>query len=171
MKYQLPVSFINRQNVVAGLPDGATVVMVFCEIDCREGLLLAYEKDRYGSVEEGMEVSAAIYVDTLLRLAEQRGFRIFVHPVAPALKETREIVRAFNEILRRQVLETAKAAAKAAASKAGSRPPKAKLTWLEFFDELLTPDGGALRTDFELDGTHLSPAYVPLIGREISKAR
>ena len=34
--------------------------MCFCEIDCREGLLLAFEKDRYDSVEHGMEATIQV---------------------------------------------------------------------------------------------------------------
>jgi hypothetical protein len=37
---------INFWKVVEAIPRGSKVVMCFCEIDCREGLLLAYEKDR-----------------------------------------------------------------------------------------------------------------------------
>jgi hypothetical protein len=39
----------------------------------------------------------------------------------------------------------------------------AGLRFLDIFDKLLTPDGQALRPEFELDGTHMSPRYVRLV--------
>ena len=37
------------------------------------------------------------------------------------------------------------------------------LHWLDFFDQLLSPDGEALADGLALDGTHLHPSYVPLL--------
>ena len=39
---------------MSNIPDGADVVFIFGEIDCREGILVAVEKGRYANVEEGM---------------------------------------------------------------------------------------------------------------------
>ena len=38
-----------------------------------------------------------------------------------------------------------------------------KLHWLDFFDQLLSPDGEALADGLALDGTHLHPSYVSLL--------
>ena len=38
---------MNYTHVVKRIPDGAEVLMLFCEIDCREGILLAVAKGRY----------------------------------------------------------------------------------------------------------------------------
>jgi hypothetical protein len=41
----------NFTAVTEGLPEGATVVFIFGEIDCREGLLVAVERARYETLE------------------------------------------------------------------------------------------------------------------------
>ena len=38
---------VNFSRVVAGIPDGSEVLMMFGEIDCREGILVAVAKGRY----------------------------------------------------------------------------------------------------------------------------
>ena len=38
---------VNFVRAVADIPSGADVVFIFGEIDCREGILVAVEKDRY----------------------------------------------------------------------------------------------------------------------------
>jgi hypothetical protein len=43
-----------------------------------------------------------------------------------------------------------------------------RLHWLDFFDELLTADG-KLKKEYELDGTHIHPNYLPLLERELQK--
>ena len=63
----------------------------------------------------------------------------------PALDETRALAKRFNAALRRAV--------QAAPS----------LHWLDFFDQLLSPDGEALADGLALDGTHLHPSYVSLL--------
>jgi len=133
---------------MASIPDGSQVVMLFGEIDCREGLLLAVEKCKYDSLEEAIAATVHIYLEALRRLLG-RGMEIFVHPLPPVLNETRHIVLPFNAALRRAVDEAA-------------RDPSAggRLHWLDFLDELLTPDGKRLNPALEFDGTHLSPAYV-----------
>ncbi len=65
--------------------------------------------------------------------------------MAPVLNETRDMVRLFNRVLRDRVR---------------ARPA---LRFLDFADALLTPDGAALRPEYELDGTHMSPRYVRLV--------
>jgi hypothetical protein len=45
----------------------------------------------------------------------------------------------------------------------------AKLRWMEFFDDLLLPDGN-FDSQYGLDGTHMSPSYVPFIQRSLSAA-
>ena len=37
------------------------------------------------------------------------------------------------------------------------------LHWLDFSDQLLSPDGEALADGLALDGTHLHPSYVSLL--------
>ena len=68
-----------------------------------------------------------------------------MHPVPPVLDATRHIVKLFNATLRKAV------------------QAKPKLHWLDFFDQLLSPDGEALADGLALDGTHLHPSYVSLL--------
>lgn len=42
--------------------------------------------------------------DVLLKLVQQRGFEMFVHPIAPVLNETRHVVAPFNHKLKQQVI-------------------------------------------------------------------
>ena len=35
--------------------------------------------------------------------------------------------------------------------------------WLDFFNKFLTEDKSSLRPEYALDGTHLNPAYLPLV--------
>jgi len=74
-------------------------------------------------------------------------------------------VRTFNSILKKRVLES---------------PP---LKWLDFFDDLITqletpmPYPGSsfltidsiLKKEFELDGTHMNPAYLPLLEKALQQ--
>lgn len=94
----------NFENAAATLPKGATAVVLFGEIDCRESLLLCVERARYESIEEGARVVIDIYVNALLELARSRSLaRVCVHPVPPVLNETRAVVCLFNGLLRKRV--------------------------------------------------------------------
>lgn len=133
----------NFERVVAkGIPDGASVVFAFGEIDCREGILVAVEKDRYPDVDTGMRATIAIFMRALKRLVAARKFVAYVHPVVPVLDETRHLVTRYN------------AHFKAAVKHAGT----GVATWLDFFPGMLTPDGAKLEKRFHLDGTHVHPS-------------
>eukprot|EP00741_Cyanophora_paradoxa_P008807 tig00001376_g8524.t1 len=151
-------TFFPKRNLSAVLEAGAgrggAAVFMFGEIDCREGFLVCVEKCRYASLEEAARTTVAIYVAALLRIKRHYGLTVYVHPVAPVLNETRHIVKTYVPLLREAVLATA-----------------GDLLWLDFFEQLLTPDGGALRPEFGLDGTHMSPAYVPLLAAALAKAQ
>lgn len=84
----------------------------------------------------------------------------------------RHIVKLFNQVYKKQVEDAP------------------GLSWLDFYDELLTPDGTgtfpnaslrSIRIDstrlrsgfnkaYELDGTHMSPDYLPLLERAFNTA-
>lgn len=73
-----------------------------------------------------MEATAAIYVQLLERLAQQRRFELLVHPVPPVLDATRAIVIPFEAVLRRHVVAAA------------ARPAlKGRLHYLDFIGEEL----------------------------------
>ena len=46
----------------------------------------------------------SLSADVLLKLVQQRGFEMFVHPVAPVLNETRHVVAPFNHKLKQEVI-------------------------------------------------------------------
>jgi len=141
------------KRVVQSIPRGSDVVFMFGEIDCREGILVAVEKDRYDTVEEGMTATMEHFIRVAKDLVHSRGFRAFVHPIVPVLDQTRHLVKAYNALLRTRV----------------QREPE--LHWLDgIFEELLTRDGKHLRPEFKLDGTHLHPRYLPLLGASLTKA-
>ena len=131
----------NFEHAAKSMPDGAPVVCIFGEIDCREGLLLAVERMRYPSLEDGIAHTIKIYISVLKDLVKTRRLKIFVHPVPPVLNETRHIVTIFN----RQLVKAVAA--------------EPSLTMLDFFDELLTPEK-TLKEELKLDGTHMHPRYV-----------
>lgn len=130
------------------------VVFVIGEIDCREGILLAVERHKYNSVQEGMIHTVEIFMDVLKRLVSQFKFRVYIHPIIPVLNETRSIVTVYNALYHHRIT---------------SRDmQRLGIEWLDFFDDLLTPQG-LLRPDFELDATHLHPRYTALIEREMNR--
>jgi hypothetical protein len=94
-------------------------------------------------------VAVNYYLEVLLQLQQEYEWTIYVHPVAPVLNETRSTVKLFNAILREKV----------------KCSPTLRL--LDFFQHLLGPDGG-FNKQYELDGTHMSPAYLPLIEEAVS---
>ncbi len=84
------------------LPDGSDVVMLFCEIDCREGIVVAVSKGRYEvhfrssvsprlpatcdrlwptalylqTLEEGIAFVVDLYVQVCVGLVRKRGMRV-----------------------------------------------------------------------------------------------
>eukprot|EP00966_Prymnesium_polylepis_P332926 7388401-Prymnesium_polylepis.1 len=78
----------NFEAAVERVPDGATVIFAFGQIDCREGLLVAVQRARYETVQQAIDVAVGLYIARLLELAAARQFRILVHPVPPVMEET-----------------------------------------------------------------------------------
>ena len=70
----------------------------------------------------------------------------------PALDETRALAKRFNAALRRAV------------------QAEPSLHWLDFSDQLLSPDGEALADGLALDGTHMHPAYVNVLEEALGRA-
>jgi lysophospholipase L1-like esterase len=62
--------------------------------------------------------------------------------------ECRKMVKQFNAALKMKVTERG-------------------YHWMDFFDELLTPEGDQLREEFALDGTHLHPSYLSLVAKAL----
>jgi len=141
----------NFHAALKSVPDGAPVVFIFGEIDCREGLLIAVERMRYPDLEAGVKHTVKIYIDSLKALVSSRKIKALVHPVPPVLNETRHIVTLFNRHLRDAVNR------------------EKSLHMLDFFEQLLTPDGAALKEELKLDGTHMHPDYTKIMEAELAK--
>ena len=111
---------------------------------------------------------------------------MFIHPIAPVLKETRPVVVQFMEALGSKVCKTIggetdrrsiqglffKSCAHLQIAKASKLPSaRGRLHFLDFFHSLLTcpPPDGVLRPELELDGTHLSPRYVEILGSSLGR--
>jgi hypothetical protein len=143
---------LNFWNVVTQAPQGSSVIFGFGEIDCREGLVVSVQKCIYKDIEEGASVAVDIYIDVLLEVQRQKEYRIFIHPAAPVIDITREIVTTFNAILK---------------TKLKSHP---SLILLDFADDFLAPnDKSKLNPKFDLDGTHMNPHYLYAMERELNK--
>lgn len=128
------------------IPVGSDVIFIIGEIDCREGILLATERDMYTSIQEGINTSTSIFMDVLSSLISKKKIKPFIHPVMPVLKETRQMVMAYNEIYQSKVHATK------------------GLKWLDFLHGLIN-DSGNLLPELMLDGTHVSPKYLSLLER------
>ena len=57
----------------------------------------------WGVLAEAAQLSWLCGADVLLKLVQERGFEMFVHPIAPVLNETRHVVAPFNHKLQQQV--------------------------------------------------------------------
>jgi hypothetical protein len=104
---------------------------------------------QYLSLEDAIEALLDVWVPLLLTLVQELHLELFIHPVPPVLELTRPIVRAFVAACRRRIH------AAAASPQAAGR-----LHWMEFWGQLLTPDGAALVPELQLDDTHMSPVYL-----------
>jgi tetratricopeptide (TPR) repeat protein len=136
---------MNFYNAMKCLPSGSDVIMLFCEIDCREGILLAVEKDRYEDVNEGILTNVNIYVNTLLKIKKLKNInKLYVHPIPPVLDATRKMVVKFNGMLKNKVMNDR------------------NLLWLDFDNDLIEMRQASmtLKKELELDGTHMSPTYL-----------
>jgi len=138
-------------RTMASIPDGSDVVFLIGEIDCREGLLVAVERGRYATLEEGMRATVSIFKSVVANLVKKRKFKVYIHPILPVLDVTRDIVAAFNPIYKQAMTSIT------------------GVKWLDFYDDLITADGKNLRDDMKMDGTHVSPAYVRLMEEAFQK--
>lgn len=141
----------NFWHVVASLPRRSRVVFLFGEIDCREGIVRAVELCKYESIQEGMEHTIRIFMDTLAEVVDKYEIEAFIHPVVPVLNETRSLVIQYNQIFQTLVRKSS------------------RCKWLDFFDDLLEGSPSSLRRCYALDGTHLHPSYLTLLERELRR--
>ncbi|KAJ3433220.1 hypothetical protein M0812_22173 [Anaeramoeba flamelloides] len=145
---------INFWNIANTVPKNSNVIMIFGEIDCREGILLAMNKYIYKSLEEGILVAIDIYEKNLIKLLKTKNWNIYIHPIIPVLNETRNTVKMFNVLLKERILKMKK--------------KYSNIHWMDFFEDLLEKTGNFLNPNYKFDGTHLHPSYVSLIEKSIN---
>jgi hypothetical protein len=105
---------------------------------------------QYESLQHAIAATVEVYITLLLQLVQERKLHIYVHPVPPVLDETRDVVKSFNAALQQRITTVLQ-----------SQPElKGRLAYLDFFENLLTPDGSSLQPQLALDGTHLHPRYL-----------
>ena len=143
----------NFWNVIEKIAPKSDIILLFGEIDCREGILASLQKARYDSLEEAFNVLMDIYIPVIKKVMNSHNFNIFFHPVVPVLDPTRKFVSHLNLVMKKR-LSVLK-----------------QHNWLDFFDDLLVANDPSLfnAEKYGLDGTHLNPSYVSLIEREINK--
>eukprot|EP01040_Poterioochromonas_malhamensis_P003155 gene3155-3363_t len=158
------------------------VIMLIGEIDCREGFLVALERDYYDSIEDAMNTTIKAFLHNLQQIRETRQLKIYIHPIPPVLNETRKIVMLFNVLYKQQIEEL--------------KDPN--ILWLDFLYDLVdrvTPTASSatstttdssnnghqksvqeilseeysLKEIYQHDGTHLHPRYVTLVEKAINK--
>ncbi len=74
------------------------------EIDCREGILLAVERDYYETFEDGIKTTLSYFLQVLKNLRMQKNITIYIHPIPPVLPETRKIVTVFNQYYKKAII-------------------------------------------------------------------
>lgn len=131
------------------------------EIDCREGILLAVERDYYATFDEAVQQTLNVILPVLRDLVTVHKLRVYVHPIPPVLDVTRAIVTRYNAFYKRAVM--------------GIKG----VQWLDFFEDLVDTTYSSadaldapkvtLKPEFALDGTHLNPSYLRLLEASLKK--
>lgn len=139
----------NFYRAIEHIPEYSTVIFIFGEIDCREGILSALIKGEYSSPKKAIELLINIYVKRIIETIKARKLaHVYVHQIPPVLDATRSIVNEFNQLMEKRVYAL----------------KNDKITWLGFKGDLLDEDGN-FNAKFNLDDTHLAPSYIQTINR------
>ena len=73
----------NFYNVSDSIPHGSNVVFVFCEIDCREGILVAAKKIDIRMLM--LELHVVALYGGIGRIDCKEKFKAFIHPVSQSI--------------------------------------------------------------------------------------
>ena len=134
----------NFYRAIELIPLGSTVIFIFGEIDCREGILSAIRKGEYSSAKKAIDLLIDIYVKRIMEVIKARKLtHIYIHQIPPVLEATRSIVNEFNQLLEQKI----------------NSLNNNKISWLGFKGGLLDEKGG-FNADFDFDETHLDPSYI-----------
>ena len=72
------------------------VILNIGEIDCREGILTAVERDYYVNFDEAVQHTLQEFLPVLKGLVSVHKLKVFVHPIPPVLDVTRAMVIRYN---------------------------------------------------------------------------
>ncbi|KAL9658274.1 hypothetical protein ABK040_015597 [Willaertia magna] len=136
----------NFVSCIKTIPKGSTVIFMFGEIDCREGIWAAIEKLRYKNIQEGISTTLEYYMNELKK--HKDNFNMFIHPAPPVIDITRETVLLFNINLKAQCM-------------------KHGFKYLDFVEDLLT-NNISLKKELILDGTHMNSNYVKYLEKALN---
>ena len=93
---------LQQSRSKAGL--GQQVIVMLGELDCREGLLQAVDKQKYSDLESATCFLAGLYCQVLTQLCEQRHLAgLWVCSVPCFSDESVTVTREFNSALSAQV--------------------------------------------------------------------
>eukprot|EP01119_Soliformovum_irregulare_P021691 TRINITY_DN7278_c0_g1_i4.p2 TRINITY_DN7278_c0_g1~~TRINITY_DN7278_c0_g1_i4.p2 ORF type:complete len:248 (-),score=36.25 TRINITY_DN7278_c0_g1_i4:1020-1763(-) len=160
--------FSRREAVIlrrhmAKIPEGASVIVVAGEIDCRPytGILAAVEKGKYRDIHQGVATTAFNFVEGLAAwmdgsLGLTRPGKVIIHPVRPPTKRSslqeRDLIQELNVTIDKMVRDR-------------------EVPGLRFLDLLptLSKDGFLLEQFHSGDEVHLNSEYVPLLQDSIER--
>ena len=140
----------NFFNVVRSIPAGADTIFILGEIDCREGILVAVERGKYQTVDDGIKHTVQIFGKIVERLVKEKQFNVAVHPIPPVLNETRPLVMRYSEVYETEMNKLR------------------GTVYLDFQMDLID-DSGGFKKELQLDGTHIHPSYISFLQREYVK--
>jgi hypothetical protein len=142
---------------ISSIPNGAPVIFVLGEIDCREGVLKAVYLGRHSSVEAALSGVIDLYMTVLEEVRKKLPKSpIFIHPVANVIVDTRFMTMPFNKLLAQRQAKFQKIGVKVLAM-ASVFEGGADLSPDASNDELKKL---VLLSSLQLDGTHMNPSYV-----------
>lgn len=135
----------NFYRAIEAIPTGSTAMLIFGEIDCREGILRAIQKGDYTTPEKAINVLIDIYVKRMLETIKARKLaHLYIHQIPPVLNATRFIVNEFNRLLE---------------IKLRALNSNLNISWLGFEGGLLA-ENGKFNANFDIDETLIHPDYI-----------
>jgi tetratricopeptide (TPR) repeat protein len=144
-------------HLLKEIPRQSEVIFILGDMDCRQSILEVLAKGIATTMDEAIKIITDSYQNILLQVTAQKRFKkLYVHPVAPVVDETRWIMIAFNRALSAKLIALRQ------------RDPKTPLRWLHIETEILNLGKETLKEEYKLDGSHLHPRYMTLIEEAIN---
>ncbi len=153
--------FWNQMN---SLPKGdCKVVFNFGEIDCREGIVTAYTRGYYESLDQSLVALSEMFLDLVTTVRKKyKDMQLFAHPVPQVLVPTRILTHTWNKLLADDINDVQWRLQKLRILRFKSvYVGVSDEECLNGSDEIFSKRGEQeFLQELKLDGTHLSPNYV-----------